>query len=121
MDRRAQLEGLAHIRYLLFHPDEKVHVANLGMLGEQRSSAFPSAEVGSVGRHQLLHGDADSGDVLDVRARREYRARLVDLRAELDEALHWKRASVRLPSAARSMFSPRSSGKPSAATATRER
>jgi hypothetical protein len=83
-------KGLVYVQYLLLHPEEKVHVSHLAALGEQRWSEFAGAGSGERDlSHQRLHGDRDSGDVLDERARREYRARLMDLRAELEEALHW--------------------------------
>jgi hypothetical protein len=85
------LKGLVYLQHLLLHPHEKVHVSYLAALGEQRSG-LRGAGVGIDGRddlHQRSRGDSHSGDILDPRAKREYRARLVELRAELDEALHW--------------------------------
>jgi hypothetical protein len=84
------LKGLAYLQYLLLRPEEKFHVSQLSGLGEQRWSELVGTGSGAQDfPHQELRGDADSGNILDVRAQREYRARLVDLRAELDEALHW--------------------------------
>jgi hypothetical protein len=84
------LKGFVYLRYLLMHPEEKVHVTHLAALGDRRWSEF--ARTGPRERdssHLLLLVDPDSGRVLDERARREYRTRLADLRAELDEALRW--------------------------------
>lgn len=86
------LKGFVYLRYLLFHPDERVHVSHLAALGEQRwSGLLREGGVGSDARddpHERALRDPHSGDILDPRAKREYRARLVELRAELDEAVH---------------------------------
>jgi len=85
------LKGFVYLQYLLLHPGEKVHVSNLAALGEQRSGVR-EAGVGIDGRddpHRGARRDPHSGEILDPRAKREYRARLVELRAELDEAVLW--------------------------------
>lgn len=85
------LKGFVYLQYLLFHPDEKVHVSHLAALGEGRWSGLRDGGVGIDGRddpHQRSRQDSHSGDILDPRAKREYRARLLELRAELDEAVH---------------------------------
>src|SRR5262245_8368186 len=69
----------------------KVHVSYLAALGQQRSG-LRGTGVGIDGRddpQERSRADSHSGDILDARAKREYRARLVELRAELDEALLW--------------------------------
>jgi pimeloyl-ACP methyl ester carboxylesterase len=71
------LKGFVYLQYLLLHPDEKVHVSRLAALD------------GRADPHEGSRADPPSGDILDPRARREYRARLLELRAELDEAVHW--------------------------------
>jgi len=85
------LKGFVYLRYLLLHPDEKVHVSHLAALGEERSGlAATGAGIGGRdGLRERSRRDPSSGDILDPRARREYRDRLVDLRAELDEAMLW--------------------------------
>jgi hypothetical protein len=87
------LKGFVYLQYLLFHPEEKVHVSHLTALGEQRwSRLLWEGGVGTDGKddpHGRALRDPHSGDILDPRAKREYRARLVELRAELDEAVRW--------------------------------
>jgi hypothetical protein len=87
------LKGFVYLEYLLLHPEEKVHVSHLAALGEQRWSGLlregrGKAEGKGSAPERALR-DPHSGDILDPRAKREYRARLVELRAELDEAVHW--------------------------------
>jgi hypothetical protein len=84
------LKGFVYLEYLLLHPEEKVPVFQLAALDDQRWSEFAGTGAGGIGMAPLPStGQTNAGDVLDGRARREYRARLADLRAELDEALHW--------------------------------
>jgi len=68
--RLKDMRGLHYIAYLLAHPNERFHVRDLAVLNE------PPVE-------------ADRGDaalILDHRAKADYRARLSELRTELDEA-----------------------------------
>jgi hypothetical protein len=87
------LKGFVYLQYLLFHPEEKVHVSHLAALGEQRWSALlREGRLRTDGRddpRERALRDPHSGDILDPRAKREYRTRLVELRAELDESVHW--------------------------------
>jgi hypothetical protein len=83
------LKGFVYLQYLLLHPEEKMHVSHLAALGERRSGSRDAA-VGIDRRddpHAGAPRDPPSGDILDPRAKREYRARLVELRAELDQAV----------------------------------
>jgi hypothetical protein len=85
------VKGFPHLQYLLLHPGEKVHVSDFAALGAQQSG-LRGAGVGIDGRDDPQKGsrsDPHCGDVLDLRAKREYRVRLVELRAELDEAVRW--------------------------------
>jgi hypothetical protein len=84
-------KGLVYLQHLLLHPHEEVHVSHLSALVEQRSG-LREAGFGVDVAHDLRkrsRGDSHSGDILDPRAKREYRARVVELRGELDEALRW--------------------------------
>jgi hypothetical protein len=86
------LKGFVYLQYLLLHPEEKVHVSHLAPLPERPWSGFRDGRVGIDRRDDLREQsrrDAHSGDILDPRAKREYRTRLVELRAELDEAVQW--------------------------------
>jgi len=86
------VKGLFYLQYLLQHPEEKIHVSNLAALGDHYWSpaqvGAPIVTIGpQAGVDQMVLGD--SGHVLDRRATQEYKARLIDLRAELDEATQW--------------------------------
>jgi len=79
-------KGLRNIAHLLGRPGVEVHCSELvaaadrvvaGRSPSDRELAEAGLSVGSGG---------DAGEVLDARAREEYRARLVDLRAELEDA-----------------------------------
>ncbi|MEA2624466.1 MAG: hypothetical protein QOD06_511, partial [Candidatus Binatota bacterium] len=66
-------KGVAYIARLLRHPGQEFHVADLAGTGD--------------GEAPVRLGDA--GAILDDRARAAYRARLDELRAELEEAERW--------------------------------
>ena len=82
-------KGLQYVAHLLRHPGQEFHVANLVQRGRRGDGvgvppqAMPDAE-GDAHRAANLEGHA--GDVLDARARAEYKQRLADLRAELEDA-----------------------------------
>ena len=66
-------KGLRYINHLLQRPGDEIHVADLVAAVEGRAGE-PAAPLG------------DTGEVLDPRARAEYRERLTDLEQELEEA-----------------------------------
>jgi non-specific serine/threonine protein kinase len=70
--------GVGHLAVLLAAPGRDVHVLDLVAAGG-RGAPAPAAEDGLVARR----GQDDLGEVLDERARREYRERI----AALDEAI----------------------------------
>jgi len=84
-------KGLVYLKHLLLHPQEEVHVSHLSALVEQRSDLREAGFGVDVADdlRKRSRGDSHSGDILDPRARREYRSRVADLRGELDEALRW--------------------------------
>ena len=84
--RLADLKGLRDIATLLQAPNHEVHVLALvaareGRVGGDHLSVGEMADAG-LG----VSADNGVGPVLDARARREYRARIADLREELAEA-----------------------------------
>ena len=91
--RIRSMKGLFYLRHLLQHPGEQVHVSRLSALGDHYASTVRAA--GSSEDHGLdVPPEAplvakDVGAVIDYRATWEYRARLNELRAELDEASQW--------------------------------
>ena len=91
--RIRSMKGLFYLRHLLQHPGERVHVCGLAALGDHYASA--TRAVGSSADRGLdvpplapLVAN-DVGAVIDHRATWEYRARLDELRTELDEASQW--------------------------------
>ncbi len=76
--RLKDAKGLAYLATLIRHPGREFHVIDLG--GGEASGATPSA------RDLADSGLGDAGEMLDADARAAYKARLVDLREELEEA-----------------------------------
>jgi tetratricopeptide (TPR) repeat protein len=66
LTRLKDMKGVAHLLELLRHPGHEFHALDLGGAGDLRTG--------------------DSGEMLDAGARRAYKARLGELRAELEEA-----------------------------------
>src|SRR5206468_5418905 len=86
-------KGLFYLRHLLQHPGEKIHVSSLAALGDHYSSVARSARS-SADRGLDVPPDPplvahDVGGVIDGRATGEYRARLDELRSDLEEASQW--------------------------------
>jgi eukaryotic-like serine/threonine-protein kinase len=82
------VKGLRYLALLLAAPGTDVHVLELVSASEAPPERHGRAELAQAG----LHGSwpADAGPVLDARAKDEYRHRLEDLRAELDEAQRFR-------------------------------
>lgn len=80
-------KGLGYLSRLLTNPGREFHVVD--MEGEQSRAAPAASGPGrrSVPAELEERPDlGDAGELLDAQAKAEYRARLEDLRAELDEA-----------------------------------
>jgi non-specific serine/threonine protein kinase len=75
--------GLTDLQQLLLHPGRAFHVRTLDSPG-------PGSPITPAGRVDagvsVVGGLGDAGEVLDDRARRAYRERLAEVRAELEEA-----------------------------------
>ena len=81
--------GLHYLSYLLFHPNEEVHVLTLSSGGVTADSAAGAGRRASSPPAQpdLGTGDvSDAGELLDPQARQAYTQRIHDLHAELEEA-----------------------------------
>ncbi len=83
------LKGLFYIQFLLTHPEERMHVSELAALADRGSSPAVDCVADAVSELDVRTGPSDAGEVLDARATREYKARIVELRSELDEATRW--------------------------------
>jgi hypothetical protein len=79
--RLKDAKGLQYIAHLLRHEGREFHAAELA------AGAGAPLEHGPEG--EAAAGLGDAGEVLDARARTEYRQHLEDLRAELEEATRW--------------------------------
>jgi len=78
----SHLRGLCDLQYLVLHPHVDVHIGELDVASLEAAAASTGREEALGVRSDL----GDAGEMLDERARREYRTRLRELRAELDEA-----------------------------------
>jgi len=77
------LRGIVYLRALLEIPERELHVLELAALGD------PTSRSRDHGGGAVLSNRADisdTGPMLDDQAKRAYRARLAELKAELDEA-----------------------------------
>jgi tetratricopeptide (TPR) repeat protein len=81
--RLRDAKGLQYIAHLLRHEGREFHAADLA------AGADAEPPVEHEGDGEVAPGLGDAGEVLDAQARSEYRARLEDLRAGLEEATRW--------------------------------
>jgi class 3 adenylate cyclase/tetratricopeptide (TPR) repeat protein len=77
------MRGLADLQQLLLHPGREFHVRTLDSL-ESGAPLAPAERAGAG--VSVVTGLGDAGEVLDDEARRAYRERLAEVRAELEEA-----------------------------------
>jgi tetratricopeptide (TPR) repeat protein len=82
--RLKDTKGLRDIAILLARPGTEVHCSELIAAGE--GSASPTAPSWELVEAGLSTGGARANEVLDQRARDAYRARVVELQEDLDEA-----------------------------------
>jgi tetratricopeptide (TPR) repeat protein len=81
-------KGLQYLARLLAHPAREFHVADLEAATTRTTRTAPAAagERAPGGELRVRADLGDAGTMLDSRAKAAYRARLDELRAELDEA-----------------------------------
>jgi hypothetical protein len=81
-------KGLRHLALLLGHPGVEFHAVDI--VGAAEGAAAPDARSGAAAAGEGLEarqaGTGDAGALLDPQAKREYRTRLEDLRADIEEA-----------------------------------
>jgi hypothetical protein len=81
-------KGLRQLAHLLHYPGREFHVLDLAALTDPPDqSPAPQIDPGELARlsnHSVVDGDGD--ELLDARARADYKAHIVALRAELDDA-----------------------------------
>jgi hypothetical protein len=81
-------KGLRHLALLLDNPGVEFHAVDIVGAAEGTAAA-PGARASVAGDGDVearRAGDGDAGALLDSQAKREYRTRLEDLRAEIEEA-----------------------------------
>jgi hypothetical protein len=78
-------KGLRHLALLLDNPGIEFHAVDIVGAAEGTAAAGRTGAVGDADL-EVRRGDGDAGALLDPQAKREYRARLEDLRAEIEEA-----------------------------------
>lgn len=78
----SHLRGLGDLHYLVHHPHVDVHITELDAAGAE-PTAFRAGRDEAYG---VRRDRGDAGEMLDERARREYRARLRELRIDLEDA-----------------------------------
>ncbi|MGH7822410.1 MAG: hypothetical protein ACREQ9_21815, partial [Candidatus Binatia bacterium] len=83
-------KGLRYLEYLVRHPGQEVHALDLASAVEQgdaaRASAVTKAKRELRESDLRLAGLGDDGEVIDARAKEQYRRRLEELRGELEQA-----------------------------------
>ena len=80
-------KGLRYLAELVASPDVELHATDLVATGEaQRPPAAVAAEAVASGGLAVRPDAGDAGEVLDATAKRAYRERLQELRADIDEA-----------------------------------
>jgi len=84
--RLRDMKGLGYIAHLLAHPGDRIHVLDLlGQVVGSGADTVLSAAIQAENLEVALDLD-DASEVVDSRARAEYRRRLSELHAELEEA-----------------------------------
>src|SRR3954452_11024615 len=81
-------KGLRHLALLLDNPGVEFHAVDI-VGATEGTTAAPGARASAAGDGDVearRAGDGDAGALLDPQAKREYRSRLEDLRAEIEEA-----------------------------------
>jgi hypothetical protein len=84
--RLKDTKGLHHLARLLARPGRELHATGLEAAESQAAPAVPAGRS-AVGAELGVRPDlGDAGELLDATAKASYKARLDDLRAELEEA-----------------------------------
>jgi hypothetical protein len=89
--RLSHVRGLSYIAYLLGHPGEEFHILSLASKagakqGEADELAEPVAEEQATQSDLAVGRMGDAGEMLDARAKADYKRRTAELREQLEEA-----------------------------------
>ena len=85
LTRLRHTKGLAVIAFLLSRPGVEIHVLDLTAAVEGTDAAMNTSGYAARAESLSIASD-DAGEVIDASARAAYKARLSDLRAEVEEA-----------------------------------
>jgi tetratricopeptide (TPR) repeat protein len=84
--RLRDMKGMGYIAHLITHPGQRIHVLDLfAQVGGGGDGTAPRADMHAE-ELEVVSDPGDASEVLDSRARAEYRQRLSELHAELEEA-----------------------------------
>ena len=84
--RLKDMKGLGYIAHLIAHPGHRIHVLDLfAQAGGDGAAIAPIAGL-QTENLEVVSDPGGASEVLDSRARAEYRQRLSELHAELEEA-----------------------------------
>jgi len=84
--RLRDMKGMGYIAHLIAHPGHRIHVLDLfAQVGGSGAAPNPTADLHAEDL-EIVSDPGDASEVLDSRARAEYRQRLSELHAELEEA-----------------------------------
>jgi len=79
-------KGLAYIHRLLGNPREEIHSLDLlSGLGTQFTPEIPSAETSATDTDLSVGRLGDAGEMLDSKAKQDYRRKLLELRENLED------------------------------------
>ena len=84
--RLKDTKGLRHLARLLAHPGRELRATDLEAAESQAAAAVTAGREAAGAELGVRSDLGDAGELLDARAKASYKARLDDLRAELEEA-----------------------------------
>ncbi len=80
------VKGLSYIQRLLQHPGEEFHALDLlSGPGAVANTERTNSENASLPVGVIIGGPGDAGEMLDARAKQDYKRRLLELREELED------------------------------------
>ncbi|MGH7822657.1 MAG: hypothetical protein ACREQ9_23105, partial [Candidatus Binatia bacterium] len=82
------VKGLGYLRELLRNPGQELSVASLAAEAPDEATA-PMFDEALLSVRSGASALGDAGEILDARSKREYAARLREVRSELDEAVRF--------------------------------
>jgi hypothetical protein len=78
--------GMQYIRRLLMQPNKSIRAADLAGVNEKLKARYPHAERCGGGKPEALPAGESRQEILDPKAKDDFRNRLAEVKAELEEA-----------------------------------